>query len=208
MRHTVSRVALASALGITGTGAGAVLGPALATAATGDQTASAAVGDRVERIKTALSGLVIDGTLTQAQADKVATTLDERLPARGSGGHGGGARLAAAATALGVTEAELRTQLQAGKSLADVAQAEGVELDTLVSALVTAAEQRLAQAVTDGRLTQAQADERKAELQERITEQVQRTGLGRGPGHGSRGDADSNGSEQATPSPSASATPS
>ena len=129
-------------------------------------------GSAVDRITEALSGLVSDGSITQEQADEVASTLDEA----GIGGHGGGHRgggfdLSAAATALGMTEDELRTALETdGTTLADVAGEQGVEVDALVDALVTAQQERIAAAVEDGRLTQEQADERLADLEERVTE--------------------------------------
>jgi predicted DNA-binding protein (UPF0251 family) len=191
MRKKAGTLVLATSLGLGGLATGVVLAPAMATAATSEASASEAVGDRVTRIKDALQGLVTDKTLTQAQADKVATTLAESMPPRGPGGPGGhgkghgpkGPRLEEAATAIGITVEELRTQLQAGKTLAQVAEAEGVSKSVLIDKLVKAAEERIAQAVTDGKLTQAQADERKSDLRARITEMVDRVG----PPHGKRG---------------------
>lgn len=185
LRTRTGTVALAATLGLGGLATGVVLAPAMAVAASSDATAGAALADRVSKVKDALKGLVSDGTLTQAQADKVATALADQLPAhRGPGGHlgpggpgmRGGAPLEAAATILKLTPQELRTALESGKTLAQVAQAQGVSKTALVQALVTAAEKRLAEAVTAGHLTQAQADERKADLTARITELVDRTG--------------------------------
>lgn len=187
MRKATTLV-LAGTLGLGGLVGGLVAAPAIAAAATGEQSAVAAMGDRISRISAALQGLVDDGTLTDAQRDRVATTLDEALPQRGHGrgfGHGPGFAVDAAAEALGVTEDELRTELRDGQSLADVAEQEGVALDTLTDALVAAAQERLDAAVADGRLTQEQADARKAELAERIGALVQREGLpARGRPHG------------------------
>ena len=185
MRKQILTVVAAGVLGLSGV---AVAGPALAAA--GATGAAGTVTSRVDRITSALSGLVSDGTLTQDEADKVATTLDSSDALRGPGGgrHGGGHDLATAATALGISEDELRAALQGGDTtLAQVAQDKGVAVDTLVSALVEAEKTRIAQAVTDGRLTQAQADERLADLTERVTERVNSTrparGGGDGPGH-------------------------
>lgn len=194
MRTKAGTIVLATTLGLGGLATGIVIAPAMATAATSETTAAAAVGDRVAKIKNALKGLVTDGTLTQAQADKVATTLDQALP-QGGPGHGrghakgrglGGPRLEAAATAIGITGAELRTQLKAGKTLAQIAATKNISKAALIDKLVTAAETHLAEAVTAGKLTQAQADERKADLRARITEAVDRVHPGRGP-HGPRG---------------------
>ncbi len=178
-------VAGAAAIGLP------LAGPALAAA--GAPTAGAAVTTRVDRITQALAGLVSDGTLTQAQADQVATTLDGADLGRGPGGRGGhggpgrGPDISAAATALGVSEAELRTALQGGKTLAQVATDKGVSVDTLVAALVKAEQDRLAQAVTDGRLTQAQADARATDLEARVRDRVDAVRPARGD-HGNQGD--------------------
>ena len=206
-----SALVLAGAVGLAGLGLGTVIGPGPATAAT---SSVAAVGDRVTAIKNALAGLVKDGTLTQAQADKVATTLDGALPAHGGHGRGfgGGVDLETAASTIGVSAEDLRTALQGGKTLVEVAKEKGVSQDTLVSKLVAAATTRLAEAVTAGRLTQEQADTMTANLQERITQAVTSTrptgGRGDGGGRGGRGgfgqgDPHSEGGSS-TPAPSAS----
>ncbi len=193
MRTKLVTLAAAGALVL---GGGAVAGTAMA--ATDDSTptpkpsssgatpgsGSDAGASRVERIKQALAGLVADKTLTQAQADKVAETLAASGVARGPGhGHGGpggfgrrhGKGLAAAAEALGLSESDLLAQLRAGKSLAAVAKDKGVAVDKVVDALVADAQQRLADAVKAGRITQAEADQRLKDLRARITERVNAT---------------------------------
>ena len=190
MSKRIPSLVLAGSLGLAGMVGGLVVAPAVASAATGDTTAAAAVSERVTRISDALAGLVGDGSITQEQADEVATTLAERFPGRGPGGHGGGrVSLDVAAETLGVTEDELRTALQGGQSLADVAAAEGVEKQVLVDALVAAANAHLDEEVAEGDLTQEQADARKAEVAERVAAAVEREGLPRrgGRGHGPDG---------------------
>lgn len=188
MRNKTSNVLLATLLGLGGLGTGLVVAPAIAAAATSETTATAAVGDRLSRIKDALGGLVTDGTITQGQADRVATTLDEALPRGGPGGHhggpgrhrggpGGGRHLDTAATTLGMSAEELRTALEGGQSLAGVADSKGVSKDTLINALVEAQKQHLAEKVAEGDLTQAEADERSAELTAQVTDRVEREGL-------------------------------
>lgn len=186
MPTRTASIALATALGLGGVTTVLVLAPALASAATSQATTPEAVGDRMTRIKGALSGLVTDGTITQAQSDKVATTLDKSLPKAGGPGGPRGRRhgLETAATTLGVTREQLRTALQAGQSLADVAQSRGVAKQTLVAALVAEAKARLAERVTAGQLTQAQADTRLTEVTTKITEQVDRKGSPARPGRG------------------------
>jgi hypothetical protein len=118
--------------------------------------------------------------ITEQQADAVATSLAETLPHRGHrgpGGHGGRVGLDTAAEVLGLSADDLRSRLEAGASLATVADDQGVPRETLVAELVEAAQARLADAVEEGRFTQAEADERAADLTEWVTEQVEREGL-------------------------------
>ena len=100
------------------------------------------------------------GAIALAQpAEAGASTLTD---VRGGRGFCSQAGLAAAAQALGLTTAELQTQFRGGESLADVAEAEGVELQAVLDAVDAACSQAtkdaIAQAVTDGTLTQAHAD--------------------------------------------------
>ncbi|MCZ2828884.1 hypothetical protein O2W14_08580 [Modestobacter sp. VKM Ac-2986] len=178
------KLIVATTAGVLALGGVAVAVPALADTGTSGQSA-------VGRIAEALSGLVSDGSLTQEQADEVATTLTEAgIGGHGShGGHGGpgGGRpdLGAAASALGMTEEELRTALDVeGTSLADVAGQQGVAVDTVVDALVAAVQADVAEHVQDGDLTQAQADERLADLEARVTERVESDSWGPGRGRG------------------------
>lgn len=69
----------------------------------------------------------------------------------------------AVAAALKLTPTQLFEQLHAGKTLAEIADAQGVALADVTAAAQTAMRDamkaRIAQAVKDGRLTQAQADQ-------------------------------------------------
>lgn len=87
------------------------------------------------------------------------------------GGHRG-AGLDAAATALGMTPEELRSQLDAEVTIADVAESRNVDVQKVIDAMVADAKAHLSQAVAAGRLTQAQADAKAATLTERITQHV------------------------------------
>ncbi|WNV77130.1 hypothetical protein [Geodermatophilus sp. DSM 44513] len=166
MRRKLVVAATAGALTLTGL---AVAVPAVAATEETDGTSTTVV----DRIKDALSGLVDDGSITQEQADEVATTLSEAGPGWHGGHHGGWRGLDTAAETLGMTEDELRTALDAeGATLAQVAEDQGVEVDTLVDALVTAMQEGIAQAVEDGGMPQEVADERLAGLEEKVTEWV------------------------------------
>lgn len=135
-----------------------------------------------QALRNRVDAAVAAGRLTEAQGEELKeriTSGDVPLagfgPGRGHhlGGHLFGG-LDAASDYLGLTEAELRERLQDGSSLAEIAKAEGKTVDGLVSALVTAAKADLAQAVEDGKLTDAQRDELEAELADRIGDLVER----------------------------------
>ena len=91
---------------------------------------------------------------------------------RGGPGRGPGPRLEAAAKALGITEDQLKTQLQDRKTLAEIAKAQNVDKQKVIDALVNEVKTRSAQAVKDGKITQAQADEHVKNATERITKMV------------------------------------
>lgn len=103
-------------------------------------------------------------------------------PGRGHGRHHFRANLAVAAETIGVTEEELKTAIKDGQTIAAVAQSKNVDPQTVIDALVADGKERLAQAVEDGDLTQAQADERAARLPEHMTRFVNETRPPRGPG--------------------------
>jgi polyhydroxyalkanoate synthesis regulator phasin len=92
--------------------------------------------------------------------------------------HGPGHRLASATAAadyLGLTEAQLRGRLLAGKTLAEVAADRGKSVDGLEKTLTDAARKQVAEAVAAGRLTEARGKEILTDLPERIQEHVTRT---------------------------------
>lgn len=157
MRKTIVAVTLAGTLGLTGA---ALLTPGIASAQE-DEAGSSGVSGRVEALKNALQGLVTDGTLNQAQADKVAEAVVQertRNPGRHHGPgrhkhgpHGTKLLRPAIAAAIGIEVDELRAQHQAGMTLTQIAEANGVSRELLVDRLVTAARAQLAEAVAAGR---------------------------------------------------------
>ena len=88
----------------------------------------------------------------------------------GGGHHGGGqCRLlgmaaGAVAQTLSITEGELHTEMQAGKSVGDVAQAHGMTTSDFAVALSRIACERISQAMIAGTLTQARADQLNQQL--------------------------------------------
>jgi uncharacterized protein YkwD len=155
---------------------------------------SGLVAALVAHEKQEIADAVTAGRLTQAQADQIVPTLTQRFtdlvngvrPAGGPGpgfgfgfghGPGHGDDLDAAATYLGTTTSDLLTQLQAGKTLAQIA---GSKTSGLVAALVTHEKAEVAAAVAAGRLTQAQADQVVPTLTQRFTDLVNGTLPARG----------------------------
>jgi hypothetical protein len=79
------------------------------------------------------------------------------------------------AKTIGITPKALVTELRMGKSVAQVAGEHGVSTQTVVNALVGAADSRVDQAVTNQKLTSAEAAKIKAALPTYITKAVNRT---------------------------------
>jgi hypothetical protein len=154
--------------------------------------------------KSDLDKAVSDKKLTQSQADDVYNRLKSniddmvngQLRLRFRGGPGGphifgrsfGADLTAAAKYLGLSESALRTQLQDGKSLADVAKAQSKDVDGLEQAILAAQKADLDKAVSDKKLTQSQADDIYNGLKSHIDDLVNsKPGAGPGLRGGRRG---------------------
>ena len=133
------------------------------------------------------------GRLTEDEGQRLKEAIESGdVPLLGvpMGGHEHGLpgrHLDAAASYLGLSENDLRGQLENGKTLADVAEAQEKSVDGLVDALVADERDELGQAVEDGRLTQAQAAELLAGAEERMTDLVNGQLPGRPPGFGPRG---------------------
>jgi hypothetical protein len=76
------------------------------------------------------------------------------------------------AKTIGVTPQVLVADLRTGKSIAEVAQANNVSPQTVVNALVSAADAKVTQAVSDKKITQTEADKIDAALPGLITKAV------------------------------------
>ena len=111
-----------------------------------------------------------DGRLSKAAGDRIKARIDAK-DGTGCGPFGhflhrghralGVARdgLTAAAGVLGMTPAELRTGLQGGASLRDIAATRNVPYQTVTAAVTAAVKADLDAAVKAGKLTQERADE-------------------------------------------------
>ena len=124
--------------------------------------------DKAAMLKARLQTLVDDGTLTSSQLDAVVVALEAARPmggghkGRGHGGPGhdgqnhGGARgekrqemLTAAADAIGITADELKTAIEGGQTIAQVAEANGKSVQSVIDTLVAQATTDLTQRITD-----------------------------------------------------------
>lgn len=142
---------------------------------------------------------VAAGRLTEQQGKVLKQRIEsDDFPLLGAPGFGFGHReggphwfmhgLDAAASYLGLTEAQLRSRLENSKSLAQVAKAQGKSVDGLKDALVKEAKTKLDAAVKAGRLSSAQEQRILSEIQEHVDDLVNGTPPGpprfRGGPHG------------------------
>jgi len=89
------------------------------------------------------------------------------------------ARAEALADTLGIGVEDLTAAREAGQTPAEIAEENGVSRDELVSSPVAERQASLDQAVADGDLTQEEADEKAADLEEHVNAFVD--GEGHGP---------------------------
>ena len=159
--------------------------------------AAGRLGTTSSKLENALEQAALDrvnaelaaGQITQAQADAAKAAINSGklpigIPGSGPGfggrhgfGFGFGLRggLDAAASYLGITTDQLRTQLQSGKSLADIAKAQNKSVAGLEQAIVSAVQSKLDQAVKDGRLTSDEESQILARLKASIDNLVNGT---------------------------------
>ncbi len=140
-----------------------------------DEIIAALTADEAAQLDAAVEA----GTITREVADARLTLQKAELEAWLSTAHpvarmaglipGGrgvyaGAALSTVAETLGLDTDALQEQLQAGKTVAEIAEAQDVALSDVIDAVVAPEAEQLAAAVEAGTLTQAQADARIALL--------------------------------------------
>jgi hypothetical protein len=171
-----TKVAVAAGL-VVATGAGVLGLTGFASAQMANNPAVVVSADGTTSIA-GLGNLEASGTATPESGEVNAAATDPATDASRP------SPIADAAKALGMTEAELKTELQAGKSIADVAKAKNVDLDKVIAALTAGFKAHLDEEVKSGEHTQAEADAKLAEFKTRITSMVNAPGL---PMHGGKG---------------------
>ena len=85
---------------------------------------------------------------------------------------------------LGLTREEIHDLRLDGKSLVEIAAAQGVSEDELVTAIITARQEIIQQRVTDGKITQEQADRILGVMEQNIQTMINRTASGPPEGRG------------------------
>jgi hypothetical protein len=124
-------------------------------------------------LKATVQDQVTSGKITQAQADKIEAKLPRTVPcteaisglARTNAAVARSVYLTAAATALGVTEAELKLDLKNGQSISQVAAAKNITEADFKTKVVAALKTKLDAAVSSKMITQSQEDAQLAKLQ-------------------------------------------
>jgi DNA-binding CsgD family transcriptional regulator len=176
-------------------------------AATQNVSVQSVIDVVVTEMKAHIASEVTSGELTQAQADEKlanvtarATDMVNGVRPVGMGGRGPAKSLTVVAGVLKLTEAELKAQVEAGKSLADVAATQNISVQLVIDAVVAEMKTHIAEEVVSGELTQAQADAKLANVTARATDMVngvRPAGMGEGKhgGRGGRGDRGQHGVE-------------
>jgi hypothetical protein len=120
-----------------------------------------------------------------AAAASTPSATQQKAPAHQHKGHFNNQQLL---TLLNLDANKLQQNLKAGKSLADIATAQGVDEQKVIDLLVSQQSQRLDQAQQSGKLTQDQVTKIKANLQNEVKKRVeQKGGFGFEGKHGERG---------------------
>ena len=134
-----------------------------------------------------LAGFGLTSAFAQTADDDATTTEAPAAEdgARPPGGDCEGRGLDTLAETIGIDAEELRAALEDGQTPAEVAEANGVSRADLVDAIVADINEHLDQAVEDGHLTEAEADERRADAEDRadaIADGEHPEGMHPGPG--------------------------
>lgn len=141
---------------------------------------AALTAEASEHIDRAVADERIDADRAAELNEGLSERIDElvnRTPGEGEGRHKGpggnkGDRAEALAEFLGLTTEDLRAGFDDGQTLAQVAEAQGVSEDDLVAFLLGQVEERLDEAVENGRIDADDAEEKMAEAPERLEERI------------------------------------
>lgn len=121
--------------------------------------------------ETTNSDAEVNNSILQVQGTEGDDTTDGDADGQRDGRRGG-CNLDDEAAAIGIDTAELEAAIEDGQTIAEVAEANGVDADSVIDALVEAKAERLDGKVDEGRLTLEEADAKLASATEKITNRV------------------------------------
>jgi len=110
--------------------------------------------------------------LLQVQEEVDGTEADGDNDGEREGRRGRGRKAAVAAEVIGIEVDELRAALQDGSTIAEVAEANDVDPQDVIDAMVANLEEKLDEKVAEGRITEDEAAEKLESKTERITNKV------------------------------------
>ena len=151
-----------------------IAGSAIAALALSLAGATGALADGKFRdgkgVSNILSGLVSNGTLTQAQVDEISKAMQDARGANKAAHEAAKAeRIKVITDALGIDAATLEAKRKAGQTLAAIA---GDKKDALITALVAYESKKIDAALADGKLSAERATALKSKLTAGITAMV------------------------------------
>ncbi|MEO1065383.1 MAG: hypothetical protein AAFZ07_28535 [Actinomycetota bacterium] len=199
--NRLNRIARTTLVSAALAGGALVAVPAVAGAQDDDTTTtdpSTEVAPESGRLGNFLDGLVEQGVISAEQADAIVEAFsDAREERQAAREERRAEQLAIVTDVLGLDEEALEAAREEGQTLADLAEQQGVSVETLVDALMEPKLDDLDERVAAGELTEEEAAERAAEIEERVTARVngerpergegfhgRRSGFGRGFGGG------------------------
>ncbi len=208
-RRFAAAVVSAAVLGGSAAAVAATQNPGQAESQAVIKDAAAQIGVTPAKLTDALQQALIDrvnadvtaGTMTRTQADQaIAAIKSGQMPlvggGRGGRGHDGMRGPmgigGAAASFLGLTVQQIRTETDAGQTLAQVATAHGKTVADLKAAITTSVTKDLDAAVKAGQITATEKTHRLAGLSAHIDQELNETHTAGGDGsrgNDSRGDA-------------------
>jgi hypothetical protein len=124
-----------------------------------------------ERMNASAGTAMTDMVVSLLEARAAGESWEMASPNQGFGNMG--VMLGVVAEATGLDQSELVTQAGAGKTLTEIATANGADVDEIVAQTVAAETERINQAVDDGSLEQADADDMLASLEGRVKESLE-----------------------------------
>lgn len=156
---------------------------------------------------------VANGDMTQEEADEKLAELETRLTEAmastdplqrpegrpGKGGRRGFGAIGTISEAIGLDAEEIMSTWQEGGTLADIITANGGDVEAVKAQIVADVTEKINEALAEGKIDQAEADEKLAELEAHVDEQLNSEFEAREGKPGPRGPRQDNGDAPAAP---------